>query len=78
MKLSITEETTVRGYRIPVGAITVLNFSSANRDPETFEDPHSFKPSRYLSVEGKPKAESPVLFGMGKSTSLTIYFFFFK
>lgn len=64
--LLFTEETIVRGYRIPTGAITVLNFWSAHHDEETFEDPNIFKPSRYLHSVGKPKAESPILFGMGK------------
>lgn len=60
------KETYVRGYRIPVGSITFLNFYSAQHDPETFEDPDTFDPNRYISAPGKPKAESPVVFGMGK------------
>lgn len=71
MKLHFIEETIVRGYRIPTGTITLPNFWSAHHDENTFEDPYTFEPSRYLHSEGKPKVESPVIFGMGKYIVLT-------
>ncbi|XP_035217512.1 cytochrome P450 2B11-like [Stegodyphus dumicola] len=64
--LVCTKETTLRGYRIPKGSMTLLNFWSAHHDPETFEDPFKFNPSRYLTSSGKPKAELPVTFGIGR------------
>ncbi|GFS86840.1 cytochrome P450 2B1 [Nephila pilipes] len=64
------KETTVGGYRIPKGAITVLNFYSAHRDTETYEDPEKFNPSRFIQTEGKRKAEMPMTFGMGKRVCL--------
>lgn len=63
--LLFTEETFIRGYRIPKGSVMLLNFWSAHNDPEMFEDPHMFNPSRYFFRENKGRM--PVLFGMGKS-----------
>ncbi|KFM69286.1 Cytochrome P450 1A1, partial [Stegodyphus mimosarum] len=57
--LVCTKETSLRGYRIPKGSITLTNFWSAHHDPQTFEDPFKFDPSRYLTSSGKPKAELP-------------------
>lgn len=70
-----TGETTIHGHRIPVGSIILYNFRSAHLDPGTFEDPKTFNPSRYMSSPGKPKAESPVIFGMGKIVYITIYLY---
>lgn len=64
--LECTKETTVRGYRIPKGSITLLNAWQANHDPATYENPFKFDPSRYLVTPDKPRAELPSLFGMGK------------
>lgn len=64
--LKCTKETTIRGYRIPKGAITVLNLWSAHHDPSTYEEPERFMPSRFVTVPGKPKAELPIMFGVGK------------
>lgn len=63
--LLFTEETFIRGYRIPKSSVLLLNFWSAHNDPEMFEDPHIFNPSRYFFRENKGRM--PVLFGMGKS-----------
>lgn len=64
--LQCTKETTVRGYRIPKGAITMLNMWQAHHDPVTYENPEKFNPSRFLPTDGKQRPELPVLFGMGK------------
>lgn len=37
-----TEDTHFRGYDIPAGTRVFLNFASANRQEEIFEDPHTF------------------------------------
>ncbi|XP_054711292.1 uncharacterized protein LOC129220883 [Uloborus diversus] len=60
------KETTIRGYKIPKGAMTLLNFWTIHRDPNTYENPDEFNPSRFLLIPGKSKAESPVTFGIGK------------
>ncbi|GFU98168.1 cytochrome P450 1A1 [Trichonephila clavipes] len=59
------KETTLGGYRIPKGAITLLNFYSAHRDPETYEEPEKFNPSRFMQTEGKRREELPMTFGVG-------------
>ncbi|GBO21169.1 Cytochrome P450 2U1 [Araneus ventricosus] len=63
-----TEEATLGGYRIPKGAIVLLDFYSSHHDPKVYEEPEKFNPSRF--IEGKRKAESPILFGMGKRSCL--------
>ncbi|KFM69283.1 Cytochrome P450 2D6, partial [Stegodyphus mimosarum] len=68
--LLCTKEVNLRGYRIPKGSITVTNFYSAHHDPETFEDPFKFDPSRYLASPGKPRAELPFTFGAGKRSCI--------
>ncbi|XP_035210436.1 cytochrome P450 2B11-like [Stegodyphus dumicola] len=68
--LLCTKEVNLRGYRIPKGSITVTNFYSAHHDPEIFEDPFKFDPSRYLTSSGKPRAELPLTFGIGKRSCI--------
>lgn len=64
--LECTKETTLHGYKIPVGSLTLLNLYAANRNPNDFENPEEFIPSRYLSSENKPRADLPIIFGIGK------------
>ncbi|XP_054711294.1 cytochrome P450 1A1-like [Uloborus diversus] len=59
-----TTETTIRGHRIPKGAVTLPNYWAANHDPETYDEPDAFNPSRFLATPNKPRAELPVLFGV--------------
>ncbi|KAG8176956.1 hypothetical protein JTE90_015422 [Oedothorax gibbosus] len=61
-----TKETTLRGYRIPKGAVTVMNFYTAHTDPETHENPDTFDPSRFVSKEEKQREDLPISFGIGK------------
>ncbi|GBN15741.1 Cytochrome P450 18a1 [Araneus ventricosus] len=65
-----TKETTVGGYRIPKGAILLQNFYSCHNDPEVYEKPEKFNPSRYIMADGKRKAEPPILFGVGKRSCI--------
>nr|XP_042906025.1 cytochrome P450 2C15-like isoform X2 [Parasteatoda tepidariorum]XP_042906026.1 cytochrome P450 2C15-like isoform X2 [Parasteatoda tepidariorum]XP_042906027.1 cytochrome P450 2C15-like isoform X2 [Parasteatoda tepidariorum] len=68
--LECTKETTVGGYRIPKGAITVTNVYAIHNDPNVYEDPNKFNPSRFLGVDGKPREELPITFGVGKRVCL--------
>ncbi|GFU80177.1 cytochrome P450 2B11 [Trichonephila clavipes] len=68
--LECTKETTLNGYKIPKGAVTLMNFYSAHKDPEVFEDPLKFNPSRYIQTDGKRRPELPVTFGIGKRACL--------
>ncbi|XP_055934654.1 cytochrome P450 2A9-like [Argiope bruennichi] len=60
------KETTLNGYRIPKGAVTVTNFYSCHADPEVYEEPEKFNPSRFVSTEEKRREELPITFGVGK------------
>ncbi|GBO01846.1 Cytochrome P450 18a1 [Araneus ventricosus] len=64
------EETTVNGYRIPKGAVTLINFYSCKTDPEVYEEPEKFNPSRFVPTEEKRSAEIPIVFGVGKRACL--------
>ncbi|GFS86832.1 cytochrome P450 2B11 [Nephila pilipes] len=68
--LECTKETTLNGYRIPKGAITLMNFYTAHKDPQVFENPLKFNPSRYVQTDGKRRPELPITFGVGKRACL--------
>ncbi|XP_054711293.1 cytochrome P450 2A9-like [Uloborus diversus] len=72
--LQCTKQTTIRGYRIPKDAITVFNFWAINHNPQTYENPYEFKPSRFVTDPGKPKQELPIIFGTGKRSCIGEYF----
>ncbi|GIX83799.1 cytochrome P450 18a1 [Caerostris extrusa] len=65
-----TKEVTVGGYKIPKGAIMIINFYCAHNDPKVYEEPKKFNPSRFIQTEGKKRAEMPISFGMGKRACL--------
>ncbi|GFS86844.1 cytochrome P450 18a1 [Nephila pilipes] len=65
-----TKETTLNGYTIPKGAVMLVNFYSSHSDPEVFEEPLKFDPSRYIQKEGKRRPELPISFGVGKRACL--------
>ncbi|CAL1263865.1 unnamed protein product [Larinioides sclopetarius] len=63
-------KTTLNGYRIPKGAVTLINFHSCKNDPEVYEKPEKFNPSRFIPTEEKRSAELPIVFGVGKRSCL--------
>ncbi|XP_054723382.1 cytochrome P450 2B4-like [Uloborus diversus] len=64
--LECTKDTTINGYRIPKGAITLMNAYSSHKDPESYESPDEFRPSRFIATPDKPRADLPITFGAGK------------
>ena len=71
-----SEETTLRGYRIPKGANIVSNFHAIMKDPQVFPEPDQFKPERFIDDDGKYfESEEVCPFGVGKICY--IYFFNF-
>ncbi|KFM76704.1 Cytochrome P450 2A9, partial [Stegodyphus mimosarum] len=64
--LICTKETTIRGYRIPEGTVTVMNVWSAQHDPKIYEDPYKFDPYRYIARAGTTRPDLPLVFGVGK------------
>ncbi|XP_015921254.2 cytochrome P450 2J1 [Parasteatoda tepidariorum] len=68
--LECCKETTVSGYRIPKGAVLMYNFWMAHMNPDDYEEPQKFNPSRYVVKDGKKRPELPVSFGMGKRSCM--------
>ncbi|XP_042902279.1 cytochrome P450 2A9 [Parasteatoda tepidariorum] len=64
--MECAKETTISGYRIPKGAITVYNFYAAHMNADDYDEPEKFKPSRFIAKEGQKKPDLLPLFGIGK------------
>lgn len=69
-KVQCSRETTISGYRIPKGAVMLLDSWSAHFDPNVYEEPEKFNPSRFIAKEGIKRPDLPVLFGIGKRTCM--------
>ncbi|XP_015795767.1 cytochrome P450 2J6 [Tetranychus urticae] len=55
------QDTKVMSYSIPKDTIVILNFWAVHRDPNLWNDPHSFKPGRFMSDDGQKVIKSPNL-----------------
>ncbi|TFK64016.1 cytochrome P450 [Pluteus cervinus] len=62
-----------KGYFIPKGALVLVNSWGINRDPNTYPDPHEFRPERFLDPSGTTDIILPgthnqghVTFGFGR------------
>ncbi|KAI0066611.1 cytochrome P450 [Artomyces pyxidatus] len=64
------EEDTYNGYYIPKGAIIIANLWAILHDPIIYPDPDSFKPNRFLPIDGVAKEEAistlNAAFGIGR------------
>ncbi|NXT91927.1 CP2U1 protein, partial [Anhinga rufa] len=62
-----SETAVLQGYTIPKGSVIVPNLWSVHRDPNIWEKPDEFQPSRFLDENGQIiKKEAFIPFGMGK------------
>ncbi|KAJ6668883.1 hypothetical protein lerEdw1_012369, partial [Lerista edwardsae] len=62
-----SETTVLQGYIIPKGSVIVPNLWAVHRDPNTWEKPNDFNPSRFLDENGQLlKKETFIPFGLGK------------
>ncbi|XP_019355655.1 cytochrome P450 2U1 isoform X2 [Alligator mississippiensis] len=56
----------LQGYTIPKGSVIVPNLWSVHRDPNTWEKPDDFQPTRFLDEKGQLiKRETFIPFGLG-------------
>uniref|UniRef100_A0A2L2YJ65 Cytochrome P450 2J6 n=1 Tax=Parasteatoda tepidariorum TaxID=114398 RepID=A0A2L2YJ65_PARTP len=63
-----TEDAVVGGYDVPEGMTVIANLNAVHNDPEYWDEPHKFKPERFLTDDGKElvKHESWIPFTLGK------------
>lgn len=63
-----TEDSEVGGYDIPEGMTAIANIDAVHNDPDYWDQPHLFKPERFLSEDGKQvvKNECWIPFSLGK------------
>ena len=49
---TLQEDVTFEGYNLPKGTKVIANMYASSNDPETFENPEKFDPSRFLKGDG--------------------------
>jgi len=60
---TLTQETVIGGRVLPAGTVVGANIHLAHQRVETYDDPRTFKPDRFLETAGDPNAWLP--FGGG-------------
>ncbi|XP_051501860.1 cytochrome P450 1B1-like [Myxocyprinus asiaticus] len=66
---STTSDVTIEGLHIPKDTVVFINQWSVNHDPQKWQDPHIFNPSRFLDKNGaldKDLTNSVMIFSIGK------------
>lgn len=60
------------GYEIPKGTMVIINHWALHNDPDKWDQPHLFRPERFLDSDGKlaPKPESWLPFSAGHRVCL--------
>ncbi|XP_019639175.1 PREDICTED: steroid 17-alpha-hydroxylase/17,20 lyase-like [Branchiostoma belcheri] len=63
-----TADTTLQGYHIPKGTEVLPNLWALHHDPDTWGDPHTFRPERFLDETGNlmPKPFALMPFSVGR------------
>jgi cytochrome P450 len=49
----VEKEEVIEGYVVPVGSLVVPNIYAINLDPDVYNEPSVFKPSRWLDEDGR-------------------------
>lgn len=62
---AVDEEDSIKGFRVPKGAVLIPAVWWFTRDPATYHEPEMFKPERFLAPYNEPSATS-VTFGFGR------------
>ncbi|CAC5368545.1 Cytochrome P450 2W1,Cytochrome P450 2C4,Cytochrome P450 2D15,Cytochrome P450 2D16,Cytochrome P450 2C1,Cytochrome P450 daf-9,Cytochrome P450 2F3,Cytochrome P450 2B15,Cytochrome P450 2C55,Cytochrome P450 2F1,Cytochrome P450 2C23,Cytochrome P450 2C9,Cytochrome P450 2F2,Cytochrome P450 2D1,Cytochrome P450 2D6,Cytochrome P450 2H1,Cytochrome P450 2C5,Cytochrome P450 2A8,Cytochrome P450 18a1,Cytochrome P450 2C20,Cytochrome P450 2E1,Cytochrome P450 2C25,Cytochrome P450 2A12,Cytochrome P450 2H2,Cytochrome P450 2C39 len=67
----LTQDLNYKGYVIPKDSMLIPNLHSVLYDPEVFEDPETFRPTRFLDAERKLVNVDKVLtFSLGRRACL--------
>lgn len=63
---SLQKDTVIDGYLVPKGTTILMSLRDMYFDPELFEDPHVFRPERFIDESGMLKnSEHMYHFGLG-------------
>ncbi|XP_075991131.1 putative cytochrome P450 305a1 [Anticarsia gemmatalis] len=63
----LLNDTSIDGYLIPKGSTILMSIGDINFDPDLWEDPHVFKPERFIDESGMLKnSEHLFPFGLGR------------
>ncbi|XP_073955246.1 probable cytochrome P450 305a1 isoform X2 [Choristoneura fumiferana] len=63
----VLSDTVIGGYSIPKETTILLAVGDLNFDPNLYDDPHEFKPERFINEQGALKnAEHVYTFGLGR------------
>ena len=68
-----TVDTALRGYNIPKDTIVLFNVCAMHHDPEAWQNPSEFNPSRFIDIKGQfmyPGDRSFLPFGAGARVCL--------
>ena len=69
----------IKGYKVPKGTLLVGVLAHVLADPRYWENPHEFKPERFITEEGTfKKYEQFVPFGIGTASLETTLNFNYK
>uniref|UniRef100_A0A0C9R0W5 Cyp304a1_1 protein n=1 Tax=Fopius arisanus TaxID=64838 RepID=A0A0C9R0W5_9HYME len=64
-----TENTSLKGYDIPVNTVVLTNLSAMHNDSDFWGDPENFRPERFLDQNGQPVKDFTLPFGLGNFNS---------
>ncbi|KAJ8046402.1 Cytochrome P450 2U1 [Holothuria leucospilota] len=64
----VDKDTKITGYVVPEGTTVFFDVFAINRDPQLWDKPHIFDPTRFLSPDGKKviKSDTLLTFGAGR------------
>ncbi|KAI4500833.1 hypothetical protein M0802_004044 [Mischocyttarus mexicanus] len=66
-----TNDVTINGYSIPAGTQIVPNLYAVHMNPDLWDNPEEFRPSRFLDSAGKPQKPRHFMpFGVGQRVCL--------
>jgi cytochrome P450 len=70
----VDEPVRIGGYDVPPGVLATPSIYLINHDPEVFDEPHEFRPERFLGEQGARSNRSWMPFGGGRRYCLGAQF----